>query len=78
MSRAWFAVAAPARTPGPVLERLSAEILRAAAAPEFRERFVTGVGLEPRQGGPEEVRAAIREGRERDGRLIRTLDLRLD
>ena len=78
VSRAWFAVAAPAGTPGPVLERLSAEILRAAAAPEFRQRFVTGVGLEPRQGGPGEVRAEVREDRERLGRLIRALDLKLD
>ena len=78
VSRAWFAVAAPAGTPGPVLERLSTEILRAAASPEFRERFVTGVGLEPAQGEPEDVRAAIQEDREREGRLIRTLDLRLD
>jgi tripartite-type tricarboxylate transporter receptor subunit TctC len=35
---AWFAVYAPAGTPQPAMERLSAEIGRVVAAPEFRRR----------------------------------------
>jgi tripartite-type tricarboxylate transporter receptor subunit TctC len=35
----WFGVLAPARTPGPVLDRLTAEVRKAVADPRFADRM---------------------------------------
>lgn len=41
----WFAVMAPAKTPRPIVEKLHASLVKAATAPDVKERF-TGVGVE--------------------------------
>jgi tripartite-type tricarboxylate transporter receptor subunit TctC len=41
----WFGILAPARTPKPVLDRLSAEVHEAVADPRFRDKM-TNVGLD--------------------------------
>jgi len=48
----WNAVAAPAKTPKPVLERLNREINAAVAAPEVRKRLGE-LGVDARAGTPE-------------------------
>jgi tripartite-type tricarboxylate transporter receptor subunit TctC len=48
----WNAVAAPAKTPRPVLERLNREINAAVAAPEVRKRLGE-LGVDARAGTPE-------------------------
>ena len=48
----WNAVAAPAKTPRPVLERLNREVNAAVAAPEVRKRLGE-LGVEARAGTPE-------------------------
>jgi len=35
----WFALAAPAATPAPIIERLNREVVRACAQPRLREAF---------------------------------------
>ncbi len=53
---AWLGIMAPAGTPRPIVEQLAAEIGRAMASPEVRERFAAiGVEVESR---PEEAFAA--------------------
>jgi tripartite-type tricarboxylate transporter receptor subunit TctC len=42
----WWGVSVAAKTPQPVVDRLSAEILKAMDAPDFRERL-RGMGSEP-------------------------------
>jgi tripartite-type tricarboxylate transporter receptor subunit TctC len=42
----WWGVSVAAKTPQPIVERLSAEILKAMDAPDFRERL-RGMGSEP-------------------------------
>lgn len=42
----WWGVSAPAKTPDAVIERLSAEILKAMEAPDFRERL-RNMGSDP-------------------------------
>jgi tripartite-type tricarboxylate transporter receptor subunit TctC len=37
--RSWFALAAPAATPKPIVERLNAELRKALAVPEVRARL---------------------------------------
>jgi len=51
----WNAVAAPAKTPKPVLERLNGEINAAVAAPEVRKRLGE-LGVDARAGTPEALR----------------------
>ena len=51
----WNAVAAPAKTPKPVLERLNREVNAAVAAPEVRKRLGE-LGVDARAGTPEALR----------------------
>jgi tripartite-type tricarboxylate transporter receptor subunit TctC len=51
----WNGIAAPARTPGPVVDMLSAEIRRALSDPEVRERMLR-LGLDARGSTPDEMR----------------------
>ena len=52
----WFAMFAPAGTPKPVVDRLSAEVQRVFRLPEVGERLKT-LGLEPVLSSPEELAA---------------------
>ena len=52
---AWNGVAAPARTPQQVIERLNREIRAALAQPDVREKFLE-FGIDPRASSPEELR----------------------
>jgi tripartite-type tricarboxylate transporter receptor subunit TctC len=52
---AWNGVAAPARTPAAVIERLNREIRAALAQPDVREKFLE-FGIDPRASTPEELR----------------------
>ncbi len=56
--RSWFAMAAPAGVPKPVLERLNAEVRKAIALPEVRARLA-GMGGEPAAGPPSEMRDRV-------------------
>jgi tripartite-type tricarboxylate transporter receptor subunit TctC len=51
----WNAVAAPARTPKPVIERLNREVNAAVASPGVRKRL-SELGVEARAGTPEALR----------------------
>ena len=50
----WNAVAAPAKTPKAVIDRLNREINAAIAVPDLRQRLI-GLGVEPRAGTPEQL-----------------------
>jgi tripartite-type tricarboxylate transporter receptor subunit TctC len=52
---AWNGVAAPARTPPQVIERLNREIRAALAQSDVREKFLE-FGIDPRASSPEELR----------------------
>jgi tripartite-type tricarboxylate transporter receptor subunit TctC len=60
---AWFAILAPARTPRPIVERISRDILSILAQPDTRAALAAA-GLEARDLGPEATRELIvAEGR---------------
>lgn len=50
---AWNGVAAPAKTPRPIIERLNKEINEAMAQPDIRQKFAD-FGIDSRGGTPEE------------------------
>lgn len=54
----WFAMAAPAGTPAPVLDRIHADIVKVLRDPEFTEKFMKPQALEP-GGNSREVFAAM-------------------
>ena len=56
--RSWFAIAAPAGTPKPVIERLNAEVRKAVDVPEVKARL-TAMGGEPAAGTPEAMRERV-------------------
>jgi tripartite-type tricarboxylate transporter receptor subunit TctC len=66
----WFAVMAPAGTPKPILQFLSAEIDKALKDPEVREKLIAQ-GLTPRGTSPDELGAATRAQLSRYGQLIK-------
>ena len=51
----WNALAAPAKTPRAVIERLHQELAKALAAPDVQKRFAE-LGVEPRASTPEQLR----------------------
>jgi tripartite-type tricarboxylate transporter receptor subunit TctC len=54
----WNGIAAPAKTPKPVIERLHREVNAALAAPEVRKRLQE-LGVEARAGTPEALGALL-------------------
>ena len=66
----WFALMAPAGTPSPILHYLAAEVTKALADPEVREKLVAQ-GLTPRGTSPEDLGKAMRVQLTRYGELIR-------
>lgn len=54
----WFATFAPANTPAPILNKLSASIQNFVASEEFKNRLLS-MGLQPKGSTPEELSAVI-------------------
>lgn len=73
----WFGIAAPGRTPQPVVERLNLEINRIVAMPEVVEQLV-GLGYQPRGGGIEAMRATILRDRATWKAVIEANDIRAE
>jgi tripartite-type tricarboxylate transporter receptor subunit TctC len=71
----WIFMLAPANTPKPVVDRLSAEVVRALGAPEAREKLAAG-GFEASPGTPAQLDTMIRESLARWGKLIPQLNIK--
>lgn len=67
----WNALAAPARTPQPVVDRLNAEIQAVLAMPEVKDRL-QGLGVTARGSTPGELRALLAADVEKWRRVIET------
>ena len=66
----WFALMAPAGTPRPIVQFLSAEVTKALQDPEVREKL-NAQGLTPRGTSPDELGRATRSQLARYGELIK-------
>ena len=73
----WFAVMAPTGTPKPILQTLHAEIARALADPETREKLIAQ-GLTPRGTSPDELARDMRAQLARYGQLIKQAGITVD
>lgn len=66
----WAALVAPLGTPKPILDRLNAEVLKAIAAPDVREKLIAQ-GLEPIGSPPEEVLSRTQAGLKRMSEIVK-------
>jgi tripartite-type tricarboxylate transporter receptor subunit TctC len=73
----WFAVMTPAGTPRAIVQTLHAEIIKALADPEVRDKLM-GLGLTPRGTSPEELDQAMRAQLARYGALIKQAGISAD
>jgi tripartite-type tricarboxylate transporter receptor subunit TctC len=73
----WWGIMAPARTPPAIVARLHAEITKALAAPDVRDRFAS-LALEPRTNTPEQFRALIESDLARWAKVVRDAGIKLE
>ena len=69
-AQSWVAVVAPAGTPREIVRRLNAEIVKALAAPEVKERFLQ-LGFEIVGSSPEETGKWVRDETAKWSKVIR-------
>jgi tripartite-type tricarboxylate transporter receptor subunit TctC len=65
----WNALAAPAKTPQPVLDKLHDAVVKALAAPDVKKRFAE-LGVEPRPSSPQELKAFYASEAERWTKVV--------
>jgi tripartite-type tricarboxylate transporter receptor subunit TctC len=73
----WYALMAPARTPAAVVDRLHAEVQKALASPEVRERM-TAVGGEVIPGTRQAMVSLLHSERQRYEKLVRDANIKPD
>ena len=74
---AWIGYAAPAGTPKEILERLAAEIKKAAAMPDVKERYLT-LGMETAANTPAEMDAMMKSELARYGQAIKAAGIKVE
>lgn len=73
----WNGFAGPAAMPKAIVNKLNRETVQVLNLPEVRERLLV-LGAEPVGSSPEEFAAFMKSERERWGKFIKQIDLRLD
>ena len=73
----WFGFAAPAKTPRDVVMKLNREIVRILTIPEVKEKLVAQ-GAEPVGDSPEEFARFIKSEAAKWGKVIKSLNLKIE
>jgi len=71
LTRVYFGIVAPAGTPKPIIRKLRDEIARIGAEPEFRQKRLIEMGLEPVFDTPEEFGKFLSEDRAISERIVK-------
>jgi tripartite-type tricarboxylate transporter receptor subunit TctC len=71
----WFGLLAPAATPKPIVERLSADANRVLADPDVHSRMIA-LGADPRGTTPEDFARFIRDDQAKWAKLMREAGIR--
>jgi tripartite-type tricarboxylate transporter receptor subunit TctC len=71
LTRLYFGIVAPAGTPQPIVHKLGDAIVSIGADPEFRQKRVIDMGLEPVFNTPEQFASFLREDRVLSAKLVR-------
>jgi tripartite-type tricarboxylate transporter receptor subunit TctC len=77
-ARSWFLVAVPSSTPKPVVEKIAADVKRVVETPEYRERFINAMGMEPLNLGPAELEGFLQKDRAKYAERVKNANVRLD
>jgi tripartite-type tricarboxylate transporter receptor subunit TctC len=73
----WFGMMAPARTPAPIVNRLSQVLIDALHAPEARSQF-EALGTTPAGEGPAVLADVIRREMDRYAKVVKLAGMRVD
>jgi tripartite-type tricarboxylate transporter receptor subunit TctC len=74
----WFGLFAPGGTPREIVGRINADVRRAFADVEFREKFLAPNMFEPMVDSPDEFAAFIASEVQKWGQVVRSAKVRLD
>jgi tripartite-type tricarboxylate transporter receptor subunit TctC len=74
---AWYVMLAPAKTPAPIVDKVSAEAKRIAGLPEVRERL-NALGAEPASASPAETGALLTSEMERWAKVIKEQNIKVE
>ncbi len=73
----WFGILAPAGTPRPVIEKLSAEVARILALPEIRDKLLSQ-GMDPFISTPGQFGALLKSDLALYGKIIKAANVKLE
>ena len=73
----WFGILAPAATPREIIGRLNAELHKALAAPDLRERLASS-GIEPMTSTPDRLSSFIRSETVRYAKVIKAANIAIE
>jgi tripartite-type tricarboxylate transporter receptor subunit TctC len=73
----WFGLLAPTKTPHAIVNKLSAEVARALAHPEVRERMLS-MGNTPKASTPDEFDKFIRSEIDKLGKVIKAAGVQVN
>jgi tripartite-type tricarboxylate transporter receptor subunit TctC len=74
----WFALLAPAGTPGPTVTRLNSEVNKIVNDPGFIKEQMSKQGLEPIGGSPQDLATLIKTETQLWAPIIRSANVKLD
>ena len=75
---AWFGLVAPAGTPRAVVDRIAADVSKIIVRPEFQKKYISGVGLELLNQGPEQFAEFLQKDRQAYAVHIKNINVKLD
>lgn len=73
----FYGILAPAGTPKFIVDKLSAEIGKCVAQPDFQEKLISQ-GLTPYVATPEQYAALLKEGLTTNANIIKRVNIKLD
>ena len=77
-SSAWFGLVAPTGTPRAHVDKIAQTVSRIIVKPDFQQKYITGVGLELLNQGPDEFAEHLKKDRTMYGAYINELGIKLD
>jgi tripartite-type tricarboxylate transporter receptor subunit TctC len=75
--RSWYGFVAPAGTPKPIIEKISAELARIISTPDMRDKLATQ-GVEPYVNTPESFGALMKSDMQKWAKVIKAANIKLE